>query len=351
MRILPHLNEAERKQLIRAARKTKDPIAIFRSQVIATLCAGRSRNETARCLACAVSAVCTTMRRFVSCGFAGLSDGRASNGAAKVHPPFLDELNMLLHSRPPDSGWQRPTWTRELLALEMHERGFPLVAPCTMGRALSTIGARRGTPKPVVVCPWPWRRQRRLLAALSRLVAGATDEAPVVHADEIDLHLNPKVGLDWMPRGHQRWLVTPGKNQKHYFAGARDAVTGRITWVDGEHKNSRLFCRLLDQLLVEYPDAKRIHVICDNYIIHSSKITQRHLAKLDGRVVLHFLPPYSPDHNPIERVWQDLHANVTRNHRCETMQELLANAHGFLHAHNDRAQLKPSLRRALPVAA
>ena len=32
-----------------------------------------------------------------------------------------------------------------------------------------------------------------------------------------------------MPRGHQRWLVTPGKNQKHCFAGAQDAVTGRIT--------------------------------------------------------------------------------------------------------------------------
>jgi transposase len=342
---------AERKQLVRAGRKTKDSVAAFRCQVLATLCAGRSCNQTARFLACAVSAVCKTIRLFVSRGFEGLSDGRLHNGITKVDQRFLDELNPLLYSRALDSGWQRPTWTRELLALEMHERGFPLVAPCTMGRALMAIGARRGTPKPVVVCPWSWRRQRRLLAQLSRLVAGATDEEPVVHADEIDLHLNPKVGLDWMPRGHQRWLVTPGKNQKHYFAGARDAVTGRITWVDGERKDSRLFCLLVDQLLVEYPKAKRIHVICDNYIIHSSKITQRHLANLEGRIVLHFLPPYSPDHNPIERVWQDLHANVTRNHRCETMLALLANAHAFLRAHNDRAHLKPSLRRALPVAA
>jgi hypothetical protein len=96
MRILPHLSEAARKQLIRAGRKTKDPVAIFRCQVIATLCAGRSRNETARCLACAVSAVCNTLRRFVSCGFVGLSDGRANNGTAKVDQRFLDELNRLL---------------------------------------------------------------------------------------------------------------------------------------------------------------------------------------------------------------------------------------------------------------
>jgi hypothetical protein len=43
-----------------------------------------------------------------------------------------------------------------------------------------------------------------------------------------------------------------------------------------------------------------------------------------AKVVLHFLPPYCPDHNRIERVWLDLYANVTRNHRCKTMKHLLA---------------------------
>src|SRR5688572_4690975 len=34
------------------------------------------------------------------------------------------------------------------------------------------------------------------------------------------------------------------------------------------------------------------------------------------RVALHFLPPYCPTVNRIERLWLDLHAVVTRNHRC-----------------------------------
>ena len=42
------------------------------------------------------------------------------------------------------------------------------------------------------------------------------------------------------------------------------------------------------------------------------------------RIELHFLPKYSPDCNPIERVWWNLHDRVTRHHRCETMVELLA---------------------------
>jgi len=40
-------------------------------------------------------------------------------------------------------------------------------------------------------------------------------------------------------------------------------------------------------------------------------------------VRVHYLPKYSPDTNPIERVWWRLHEAVTRNHRCETMEELL----------------------------
>ncbi|MFO0808867.1 MAG: transposase [Gemmataceae bacterium] len=38
---------------------------------------------------------------------------------------------------------------------------------------------------------------------------------------------------------------------------------------------------------------------------------------------LHYLPTYSPECNPVERVWWRLHEAVTRNHRGETMEELL----------------------------
>ena len=48
-----------------------------------------------------------------------------------------------------------------------------------------------------------------------------------------------------------------------------------------------------------------------------------YLAEWSGRVVVHYLPTYSPDCNPVERVWWRLHEAVTRNHRCKTMQERL----------------------------
>jgi transposase len=84
------------------------------------------------------------------------------------------------------------------------------------------------------------------------------------------------------------------------------------------------------------PEVKCLHLIVDNYAIHSAHATRRFLDGLGGRIVLHFLPPYCPDANRIERVWQDLHANVTRNHRCKTMKRLLATARSYLNAYTWR---------------
>lgn len=152
-----------------------------------------------------------------------------------------------------------------------------------------------------------------------------------------------------MLRGHQRRVVTPGKNAKFYLAGALDVRTGALHTTGAAKKNAALFCELLRILATRYRRARRIHLVVDNYGIHSAKATLAALDALGGRVVLHFLPPYCPDANRIERVWQDLHANVTRNHRCKTMNRLLENARRYLNAYVWRRVT--GLRATLKAAA
>ena len=138
------------------------------------------------------------------------------------------------------------------------------------------------------------------------------------------------MSVDRHLRGQQRRVLTPGQNRKFYLAGALNVGTGELLTTGGERKSVSLFCELLTAIANRYPRARRIHLILDNYVIHSATITQQHLAALNGRIVLHFLPPYCPDANRIERVWQDLHANVTRNHRCKSLPQLLHNAKRYL---------------------
>jgi len=333
MRKIARLGRVDRRILIKVGRRSGDPATALRFQAVARLAAGGSTVKVARELDLARSTVVGAARRFVKEGMYGLYDQRRFNGARKVDQPFQKRVAALLRGSPEDFGWCRPTWTRELLCLQMQCESWPVVAVCTMGRVLACLGARLGTPKPIVLCPWPRDARLRQLAEIRALEARASAREPVLYEDEVDIHLNPKVGRDWMLPGQQRRLLTPGKNKKFYLAGALDVRTGRLHTTGAPQKNAVLFCDLLRLLARTYRRARRIHLVVDNYGIHSAQKTREALVALGGRVVLHFLPPYCPDANRIERVWQDLHANVTRNHRCKAMPLLLANARRYLNGY------------------
>jgi hypothetical protein len=139
-----------------------------------------------------------------------------------------------------------------------------------MSRALAQIKARRGRPRPTVGCPWSKAAKTRRLNRIQQLPATLPRRERAFYEDEVDIHLNPKIGWDWMVEGQQKEVPTPGKNQKRYLAGALEVRTRAHIWVEGERKTSYLFLDLLDKLRQQYPQGRRLHLILDNYRIHSS---------------------------------------------------------------------------------
>jgi transposase len=283
---------------------------------------------------CAKSHVYRVVERFIAQGLPGLADRREDNGERKITRDYEIELLRLIEDEesPQDFGYRRPTWTQELLILVLSERTGIAISVPAMSRLLSRLGIGLRRPKPIVGCPWPKARRTRRLRAIQRLVDNLPAGEVGLYLDEVDIHLNPKIGPDWTARGRQKMVLTPGCNEKRYLAGAWNPKTGRLIYVEGERKNSLLFLELLYKLATKtYPDAKQIHLILDNYGIHDS--LQVRLALRSARaekLKLHFLPPYCPDHNRIERIWKDLHDNVTRNHRCATMEELMTEVRSYL---------------------
>lgn len=323
MKLVVVLRRHERRRIEKATRKSAD--ANFRVRCLAVLAYARGQgcDLASETLGCAPSTAVSAVRRYLTDGIAGLTDRRAENGWPKIDDDLLAALAHVLATHPSDYGWERPTWTRELLALTLKVIGVAEVSVSTVARALDTLGARWKVAKPVVGCPWSKRRKNKRVRQIRRLVENLPKREVALYADEVDIHLNPKIGRDWSLRGRQPLVMTPGKNAKRYVAGAFDPKTRELVWVAADRKNSDLFIALLQRLELAYPKAKKIHVVLDNFVIHSSKKTLAALAKLSGRIVLHFLPPYCPDDNRIERLWQTLHANVTRNHRCKTIEALM----------------------------
>jgi len=122
---------------------------------------------------------------------------------------------------------------------------------------------------------------------------GLGKDEVVVYADEVDIHLNPKIGPCWMPKGSQFEVETPGKNQKRYVVGGLNKKTGKVIWIVTEKKNSAAFIAWLKHLRNRYRRYRRIHVVCDNYIIHKSKITCKAMDELMNDVDA-FLKTASP---------------------------------------------------------
>jgi transposase len=336
--ILPRPGYFVKERFLKRFRDCGQALVRIRYLIIVNNWNGRSAREIATVLKIHNTTVYRIVKNFRERGEATLWDGREDNGHEKLDADFLGLLDRVVRSNPQEHGWRRPTWTRETLVETMVRKTGVRIHVATMSRALALIRARQANPRPRVKCPWFPAVKTRRINELRRLIETLPRREVVVYEDEVDVHLNPKIGLDWMGHGQQKEAMTPGKNEKRYLAGAQDVRTGELHWVAASQKNSYLFWDLLYALTKVYAQANVIHVILDNYSIHSSNIIGVALANFASRVRLHFLPPYSPDDNAIERVWKDLHANVTRNHTCGTMTELMAEVHYYLRTRNHRTQ-------------
>jgi transposase len=349
--ILGEVRCSVKDKLCKQLRHCRAAAVRVRYLIIINLLNRRSARQTAAVLGVHNTTVYRVAQRFRQHGEWALWDAREDNGASKLDEHYLKVLYRVVRATPLQFGWRRPTWTRELLVETLVRQTGVRVHVATMSRALALVQARRGRPRPTVGCPWAKAAKTRRLNALRHLVATLPRSQVAVYEDEVDIHLNPKIGLDWMVRGQQKEVPTPGKNVKRYLAGALDARSGQVLWVEGERKTSALFIALLNRLLQTYPAAPVIHVILDNYRIHDSKIVHAALAGMERRIRLHFLPPYCPDDNKIERVWQDLHANVTRNHTRPTITHLMRDVRYYLRKRNRKTLARWLKERAKGSAA
>lgn len=333
------LRGTQSQRLARLARKTRDAGMRTRLLIIIHASWAWTKHKIAQAVGCCERTVMRVCARWVEEGEAGLVDRREDNGLCLADEAYERTVARIIAERPDAFGHSRPTWTLKLIIETARRQTGKTVSTSTMSRLLKRIGARWGRPKPLAPCPWSKRAIRKHMNEIHWLIARLTPKQVVVWEDEADIDLNPRIGPDWMHRGTQRTVMTPGKNKKMYIAGAMEEVTGKLVWTWAKKKCTGLFISLLKQLLKSYADKERIHVILDNYSIHSSKRLKAWLAEHGSKLRLHFLPPYCPDENRIERsVWRDVHANVTYNHQCLDLDELCGNVTQYLKSKNRVAQ-------------
>jgi putative transposase len=288
--------------------------------------AGRNPTEIAAFLFCSRSSVYRIVRayRAGSLGIRLDPDGQLSIAVqATILMPWLTRSRgALLKKAPRAYGWCRTRWSCTTLAMTLQTNHGIAVSAETVRRWLHEIG-------------WVWKRAKRVtkdddprrierLARIRFCYAYLQAHKVMVFADELDIHLLPKVGAAWMPQGTQAEIMTPGTNEKHYLAGALHLATRKGLYCLGPRKNNGLFRELLARLDYTYPAGQitRIDVVVENYCMHKAKTVQQWVAS-HPRFSLLWFPTYCPRASPIERVFGDVHDKCTRNHQRKRLRDLV----------------------------
>jgi len=321
---------------------------------ILLLCAaGRNPTAIAAVLFCSRSTVYRVVKAYRAEELEGIGEEGAASPPARrpvLGPALKRSVLAILPAVPRACGWCRTRWSCATIALELKAR---------RGIAVSAETVRRGLP----ALAWEWKRatlvakdddpQRveklaRIRLAFEQLRAGAA----LFFADELDISLLPKVGYQWMPKGTQVEVMTPGTNEKRYLAGALNISTGTTQHCVWYRKTTGLFVDLLDTLDRAYPAPQFtcLSVVADNAKIHKAEEVTKWLAA-HPRFELLYLPTYCPRANPIERAFGDVHDKCTRNHTRKRMWHLVQDVEQHLQVNGPWLYALSELYYTLEVTA
>jgi transposase len=145
-------------------------------------------------------------------------------------------------------------------------------------------------------------------------------------------------------------IPTPAQPTKHYGIGAVNYHTGATVVLFHRHKRRREIAQVLQALLDQHPTGI-VYVAWDNASTHEDDEVEAVVRGAAGRLVLLYLPTYSPWLNPIEMLWRHFRREVTHCELFVTVKALLAAARDFFDRYNQSPDAVRSVIGALPAKA
>lgn len=129
------------------------------------------------------------------------------------------------------------------------------------------------------------------------------------------------MGYKWGKIGDQPKIMAKQKGRERKTAmGSYNYDTGQITVSFHEKGNYRTFKKHLKKVLRIYRKHSKIILVLDNVRYHHAKLLKNWLSN-KPKLELVYLPPYSPNLNPIERAWWYMRKKITHNRFIQTMEE------------------------------
>lgn len=143
-------------------------------------------------------------------------------------------------------------------------------------------------------------------------------------------HCASTITRTYSKRGKQPQVKTCAHKQKASFMGLVSTETGQLFTQECETFNHETITQALQNYLQAVPSNKTRLIVLDNASWHKKAVRLAIESNtFAGKLLFLFLPPYSPDLNPIERVWRCTRRNRTHNRYFPSLKLLKDTLAGY----------------------
>lgn len=155
-------------------------------------------------------------------------------------------------------------------------------------------------------------KQQAFIEACEALKTSCGEGESIVFIDAVHPTLSTKISHGWIRTGQDKVIETTGNRSRLNIIGALNLSDIGATIVsDYESINSENIVRFFCKLRESYPLDHKLHIILDGAGYHRSDLVKDAAFVLN--IELHYLPPYSPNLNPIERLWKVMNEQSRNN--------------------------------------
>jgi len=174
------------------------------------------------------------------------------------------------------------------------------------------------------------QQQREWLAAYEKLKQDLPVDETICFMDGVHPTHNVQPAYGWIRKGVRKEIPANSGRSRINLSGVIDVIDHKVLVQEDKMLNAKATISFFQKIEEVYPRKNRIHIFCDNARYYRNKAVTEYLKT--SKVRLHFLPPYSPNLNPIERLWKWMKERVIYNTYYPEFEDFKSAVFGFFAA-------------------